>query len=92
MITIYDKRCSGKTTRLIKLSHQKQIPIVTGLPAGDCYIRQKADEMGLNIPRPIWIGKLKQSGYSGEVLIDDADIVLNHFIENNIVAVTMSDE
>ena len=51
---IYNQpRCSGKTTRLIRESAMKQIPILCTDITHVSFILESAKEMGLSIPKPI---------------------------------------
>lgn len=88
-------RGKGKTTELIKMSAEKQIPIVCGAGSVDCII-DMAKQMKLEIPKPIifnrkdikamWFG-----GVQGKVLIDNADDILaTLFADKEIEAITMS--
>ena len=83
-------RCSGKTTKLIKMSASGEGTIVT-LNRHQCsYIVQKATEMGLVIPRPITFAEFLQTvdrHPERKWLIDE----LGHCLESlNVKAATLN--
>lgn len=82
MNIIIGKRCSGKTTELIKESAEKQIYILVGTNAMARCVFDMAKEMGLNIPFPVTVyeyfrgAKFRGSSIRRDgLLIDDADVV-----------------
>lgn len=83
-------RCSGKTTKLIKMSAAGEGAIVT-LNRHQCsYIVQTATEMGLVIPQPITFAEFLQTvdrHPERKWLIDE----LGHCLESlNVTAATLS--
>ncbi len=88
MNKIFKNRGLGKTTDLIRISSEKQYPIVT---AGDItYIKAKAKEMGLSIPKPLRVGKDELRGINTPVLVDEAEYVLSYLLGNEIDTITLS--
>jgi hypothetical protein len=88
-------RGKGKTTELIKMSAEKQIPIVCATSAQCKNIVDRANGMKLKIPNPIKCTDLK--GRNGKVLIDDCDFVMKNIFCNalhgiDIEAITMSSD
>ena len=90
-------RGKGKTTELIKMSAEKQIPIVCRTSSIK-YIKEQAKQMNLKIPEPIpfhWtdINKPCFGGITGKVLIDDVDCILTGlFPDKSIEAITISSD
>lgn len=99
MNIIIGKRCSGKTTELIKESAEKQIYILVGTRHRAEALANRAKDMGLDIPFPVTIEEyLKGSKFRGScirrdgLLIDDADDVLQQiFAGIPIREVTITD-
>ena len=80
MKIIYEKGCSGKTTQLIHISHEKNMYIMTTDKNRADIIFKKAREMGIYIPYPVTLADYMQGRLQGahirEILIDDADDIL----------------
>jgi hypothetical protein len=79
-------RQSGKTTKLIIMSAQKQIPIVVRNTAIGFCIEERARNMGLEIPKPITFGQitiphLARGRTINSVLIDDVDYFIRMMIK-----------
>lgn len=92
MKKIIKNRGEGKTTDLIKISAEKQIPIVVHNRGMIGIIQDKAKRMGLNIPTPIYAldeHRLSMLGIEG-VLVDEIDLVLQEMLHYNIEALTLS--
>lgn len=92
---VYDmKRGAGKTTYLIYLSNLLKIPILCHGAAHSEAIKQRARAMGLEIPDPIYVGKLR--GYKPDaVLIDELEFVLQGLLNKDglntkVIAATYS--
>jgi hypothetical protein len=83
-------RGKGKTTELIKMSAEKQIPIVCFYREEARHIEEQAKQMGLEIPKPVSnLDYLEEKDTS--ILIDNADIVLrNKFSGHPIEAITIT--
>lgn len=90
MIKVLKGRGEGKTTELIKISAEKQIPILS--PCYPSYIKGMAYKMGLRIPEPIFLDDLIKSNREdirfhigdivvNEILVDEADWVLSKLLE-----------
>lgn len=102
---VIGKRCSGKTTELIKHSNETGAVIVTDTAAmADC-IRDQAIYMHINIPKPMSIKRL-QHVMEGKVdnenlrvyirekgiSIDELDLVIHTLFNNvSVNAVTITD-
>lgn len=92
MKKIIKNRGEGKTTDLIKISAEKQIPIIAMSNLHAVEIMKKAAEMGLNIPTPT---TCKASGGHiycpyGEVLVDEIDYVLQNILGCKINTLTIT--
>ncbi len=73
-------RGQGKTTALIKKSAQYGFPILVAHSPSRSLIKDQAKAMGLDIPEPIVAHDFDRHGYSGKVLVDDADRVLQSLL------------
>ena len=90
---IIGERCSGKTTELIKRSHETGSYIVVANKVMATCIFQNALSMGLQIPFPITIREYLSSGSyrHNSVLIDEFDLVLHAIFDfNNVDAITLT--
>lgn len=91
---IIKPRQTGRTTELIKMAAENNLYIVTTDRQRALYIDKMARELGLNIPFPITLRELPIYPYSSfikEVLIDDADHVLEQCVGVKIKAITMEE-
>lgn len=87
------ERGSGKTTKLIKISNKTKAPIICRTRKMAKLIKERAKEMGLEIPNPMTIDMYKNEKYRYEkVLIDDIDLVLKMYLNSEIVCATTSCE
>lgn len=77
-------RGEGKTTRLIKMSNQTSVPIVCSNTHRGRLISHKAEEMKLDIPKPISVRNVHGLRGLEAVLIDDVEDVLRDLIGCNI--------
>lgn len=79
MNIIYGDRCSGKTTKLIMTSAVMNMPIICNEQYRAHYIKEKANQLRVDIPEPIVI----EQGYSynGSVLLDDANLYIKDALE-----------
>lgn len=90
------RRGFGKTTNLIYESNKKDIPIVCGSKSQCRFIEEKAEQMRIRIPKPIWIYDLCDSNKfrGGEkperILIDELPNVLSSIIGCTIDTATMT--
>lgn len=76
----------GKTTLLVAISAQQNIPVVSTKP---WVVQERADELGLIIPRPLSVQEV-QDMPSQRVLVDDMDLVLKKALGCSIEACTIS--
>lgn len=72
MVEIIRKRQEGKTSTLIDLSEQNQIPIVVGNERRRVFLRQTAVRLKKSIPDPLVCGESLR-GYRGKIYVDDLD-------------------
>ena len=90
---IIGKRQTGKTERLIKMSAEKQIPIICASSNMATYAKDRAAQLGLDMPKPI---VAKTAAINGElrkydsVIVDDAAIVLNQLLGKHIEAMAVN--
>lgn len=71
-------RCSGKTYALIEESAKTGIPIIAPTMMMAYGVKQRAKEMGLDIPEPVSINKVvTRGGRPGKYLIDELELCLN---------------
>ena len=86
-------RGEGKTTELIKVSSITNAPIICRTRKMAKLIKEKAKEMGLEIPNPMTIDMYKNEKYRYEkVLIDDIDLVLRMYLNAEVLYATTSCE
>lgn len=85
-------RGQGKTTELIKISAEKQIPIVCVHDEMIIDIKKRAKEMNLKIPEPLKFKELNLTQWrDSPILIDNADLFLNNRVfGHRIEAITIS--
>lgn len=92
MKLIIKPRCSGKTTELIKISAETNVPILVGNKQQAEYIKRMAYDLQLWIKDPYIISELK-NGYRippHKILIDNAEYILQQLIGAEITAMTIS--
>lgn len=94
MNVIYEKRCSGKTLKLVCLSYAKRMPIICLSDVERKYILDMAHTLQLDIPNPIVYNEsdidYNIRGYNG-LLIDNADCILKRmFAPCKIDTITIS--
>ena len=99
MKIINKPRCSGKTIELIHVSDATGARIITSNSMQADFIKQKAEELGCNIPLPLTIKEVKgrrESSLTIPYLIDDLDCTLDYilkdYFKHDILAVTMNIE
>ncbi|MEX3713366.1 hypothetical protein ABFV99_13260 [Cytobacillus horneckiae] len=81
MKIIGGRRGCGKTTELIKKSHENWTYIICADKNRQRYIADAAREMDLDIPHPITISELPLSSPKiGRVLVDDIEDVIGKII------------
>ena len=86
-------RGQGKTLKAIQLSAEKQMPIVCSSYHQMEYIKYRAKEMNLKIPKPIMFDevRLKIKGNRRGLIVDDLDILLRRILDDNVYYATMED-
>ena len=86
------KRVCGKTTELIRVSNEVQIPIVVL----DChrkqYVKNRAKILNIDIPEPITIHDLMDCGkkvWNGKgILVDDVEDILSCLFRTTIIGMS----
>ena len=79
-------RQTGKTTKLIKLSAEKQIPILVKNETFKKMIKSHALNMDMNIPDPISVIELMSDEYMNgidsidNIIVDDAEYILKYIL------------
>jgi len=97
MKKIIKSKASGKTTELIQMSHDTWTYIlVVDRKRADWIADYACNVLKIDIPNPVsieeFINAHRSLGYCENVLIDDADEVLQKLIGKvNIMAITMRD-
>ena len=90
MKIIARNRSKGKTTELIKISAEKQIPIVCDTSSVQ-YIIDKAKEMNLKIPQPLTVQQLNMIQWRDKsILVDNAELILQNKLGHKIEAISIS--
>lgn len=92
MERIIKDRGRGKTTELIRLSNEKQIPIMTMNRDSAQFIEHQAKMMGVKIPAPFFTRDYNR--YKGRknnrVLVDELDQVLEALLDIQIEGYTLT--
>lgn len=84
-------RQTGKTEKLIKLSAEKQIPMLVTSIAAVRQLQKRAKKMELLIPEPISISQLMSNAYINNIseipniIVDDAEFVLREILSTRKV-------
>lgn len=84
-------RQTGKTEKLIKLSAEKQIPILVTSIAAVRQLQERAKKMELSIPEPISVSQLMSDAYLNNIseipniIVDDAEFVLREILSTRKV-------
>ena len=95
---IIGKRQTGKTERLIKMSAEKQAPIICYNVAIANEIKRRAKYMHLDIPEPIAASDNRinillreaMQGGAKSVLVDDVAVVLANLLGINVSAIAVN--
>ena len=93
---IIKDRQKGKTTGLLYTSEATGYPIIVPYLNRIEYLKQKAEELNLNIPEPLTVEQMKSHGYRFDnILIDEGyDIIgvaLDAYFGCHVTCVTLSD-
>lgn len=92
----YLGRGKGKTTVMLARSAATKAPIVCYSRADVVFLKQKAMLLGLNIPSPITFSGLHAGIRLQNVLIDNADAIIQSLIESKtgakVIGMTFSIE
>ena len=88
-------RATGKTTQLIKLSHDTGIPILTRNAEMAKRIEWQACRMGIGIPKPLsnrvsGLCATERSAKPESVLVDEAGGVLEDMLRTRVVAAAIN--
>jgi hypothetical protein len=82
-------RGAGKTTDLVKLSAETNVPILAWNVCGSTLYKERARELGIKIPEPVRFSH-GRTGHLGEVMIDDLDAFLYSIVGSNVSAATIT--
>lgn len=84
-------RGQGKTLKAIQLSAEKQMPIVCSSYHQMEYIKYRAKEMNLKMPKPIMFDDVrgKVIGNRRRLIVDDLDILLRRILDGEVHYATM---
>jgi hypothetical protein len=90
-------RRSGKTTKLLKIAAERGGIIVTHSMDSVKRLQHRAREMGLTIKKPVTIYQVRVGdALSGigdtELYLDDADMIIQNYLQVRIHTLTMSGE
>lgn len=82
-------RRTGKTTRLIMLSHDTGIPIYTRTEQMAAFVEHQARRMGVTIPKPICRTPKLTGLRPSQVIVDEAGGVLEDVLGAKVVAASI---
>lgn len=90
-------RRSGKTTDLVKLSKELNIPILLTNHSQKHMVEKMAEYLDLEIPKPLVISGLSdveklKGTTTKEVLVDQADMLLEALLGLNVKAMTLTED
>ncbi|MDD4516566.1 hypothetical protein [Massilibacteroides sp.] len=91
MILISLPRGNGKTVTLIKLSAETRTPILCYTRAHKKYVEEKAIELGLDIPTPLFYCGRPILGVK-EIIVDEVEALLRSALGTKISFATFSEE
>lgn len=83
MERIIKERTQGKTTELIKLSSEKQIPILVTTNWASSFLQERAQELNLKIPSPLVMNPKFQKLNNQDVLIDELDYIAESILKEH---------
>lgn len=90
MYRIIDSKSSGKTSRLMLLARENDIPIACSNP---CAMRQKAYAYGITGIDFISYGDLFEEKWNGDIFIDEIESFVNYCIKDAVLkGYTLSNE
>ena len=91
----YGGRGNGKTIKAIKLSIEKQMPIICWSYKHKKQIEQISREIDVKwiIPEPILVTEVRKKviGNRRGLIVDDLDILLRKILDDNVYYATMED-
>lgn len=82
-------RRTGKTTRLIMLSHDTGIPIYTRTAQMAAFVEHQARTLGVTIPKPICKPQKLLCQRPSQVIVDEAGGVLEDVLGAKVVAASI---
>lgn len=85
-------RSTGKTTRLIMLSHDTGIPIYTRTAQMAAFVEHQARTLGVTIPKPICQPPKLIGLRPSKVIVDEAGGVLEDVLGAKVVAASIDGE
>ena len=89
MYRIIDSRSSGKTSRLMLLAKETNSAIACYNPSA---MREKAYAYGITGINFIPYSDLFNGYYDGNVLVDELEIFVKHFVDANITGYSLTNE
>ncbi len=89
MYRIIDSRGSGKTSRLMLLAKETGAAIACMNPNA---MRQKAYSYGITGINFISYSDLFQGEYEGDVMIDELEVFIQHYIDCKLIGYSLSNE
>ena len=89
MYRIIDSRGSGKTSRLMLLAKETGAAIACMNPNA---MRQKAYSYGITGINFISYSDLFQGEYEGNVMIDELEVFIQHYIDCKLIGYSLSNE
>lgn len=88
-------RTNGKTMKAIRLSVEKQMPIICWSHEHRAHIKNMAHKIGVisKMPEPILATEVRKKviGNRKGLIVDDLDILLRMILDDNVYYATMED-
>ena len=89
MYRIIDKKCSGKTSRLLLLAKENNGVVICSNPDK---MREKAYAYGITGIEFISYSELFNGEYEGKVMIDELEMFVQHYIDCKLTGYTLTNE
>ncbi len=94
MQVIHKAICNGKTRDLIELASENNFTIVCFNQNRKRHTKDLARKLGLEIPEPVTVEELSNEFLKGKkdirIVVDDADEILQSFLNTKIYVITIS--
>lgn len=92
MMTLYQRRGTGKSTYLVIESHSTGLPIAAYSQEHADHLQWIADEvLHTTIPKP-FVASKEACEEAGNYLVDEGGVLLRKLLGGNIVLMTVTDE